>query len=100
MTARDDDDLLAFTVGTVWREERVSCPHPDLLRAYETGSLREGAMEFLAFHLGESQCPYCNAVLEDIRLSDQEASQPRLTNLRDKLMRSTVAAVRQAAGRS
>lgn len=94
----DDDDLLAFTVGTVWREERVSCPHPDVLRAYDTGSLAEGAMDFLAFHLSESQCPYCNAVLEDLRLSDEEAAQPQLTNLRDKLLRSTVAALRHASG--
>ena len=69
--ARDEDELLAFTVGTVWREERVSCPHPDVLRAYDTRSLDEGAMEFLAFHLHESQCPYCNAVLEDLRLIEQ-----------------------------
>ena len=25
---KDRDDLLTFTVSTVWREERVSCPHP------------------------------------------------------------------------
>ena len=28
-----DDEALAFTVATVWREERVSCPHPDLVHA-------------------------------------------------------------------
>ena len=95
---RDADEELEFTVGTVWREERVSCPHPDILRAYDTGSLDEGAHQFLTFHLRESQCPYCSAVLEDLRLTDEEAAQPKLTDLRDKLMRSTVAALRKASG--
>lgn len=96
--ARDEDELLAFTVGTVWREERVSCPHPDVLRAFDTGSLDAGAMAFLRFHLSESQCPYCNAVLEDLRVGDREAAEPRLRDLRDKLLRSTGVALRRASG--
>jgi hypothetical protein len=68
------------------------------LRAYETASLEEGAMEFLRFHLQECQCPYCNAVLEDLRVSDQEASRTQLVGMRDRLMRSTRAALRKASG--
>ena len=92
------DDPLAFTVSTVWRDERVSCPHPDVLRAYATKSLDEGAMAFLDFHLNECQCPYCNAVLEDMKAHEEEASAPKLTDLRDRLMRSTAAALREASG--
>ena len=98
MTSQPTDDALAFTVATVWREERVSCPHPDILRAYETGSLEPGAMDFLKFHLDECQCPFCNAVLEDLRLSDSEAGKPELADLRDRLMRSTRAELRRASG--
>src|SRR4030095_12772693 len=75
MTASSSDDALSFTVSTVWREERVSCPHPDVLRAYQTASLPEGAMLFLRFHLEESQCPYCSAVLEDLRVADERSAQ-------------------------
>lgn len=96
--AEANDEELEFTVSTVWREERVSCPHPDILRSYDTGSLDEGAMQFLAFHLDESQCPYCHAVLEDLRLTDEQAAQPRIASLREKVMRSTVAALRKATG--
>jgi len=96
MTESDED--LDITVAAVWRAERVSCPHPDVLRAHDTGSLDPGAAEFLDFHLRESECPYCNAVLEDMRLSDEEAAEPTLANLREKLMRSTVAALRKASG--
>ena len=90
-----DDEALVFTVATVWREERVSCPHPDLLQAFETGSLEGGAQEFLAFHLNESQCPYCNAILQDLRSRQQDADEARMSDLKDRLMRSTVSELRR-----
>lgn len=94
----DPDEALIFTVATVWREERVSCPHQDILRAYSNGSLDSGAMDFVRFHLEESQCPYCNAVLEDQQLSEGEAAERGLEDLRDRLLRSTAAALRKASG--
>jgi hypothetical protein len=93
-----DDEQLAFTVATVWREERVSCPHPDILHAYESGALTVGAREFLAFHLGESACPYCNSVLEDLRARQRDADEVRLSDLKDRLMRSTVSELRRKTG--
>ena len=92
------NDDLELTVGTVWREERVSCPHPDILQAWLAQSLETGAMGFVTFHLRESLCPYCNAVVEDLRLSDTEARQAGLEQVRDRLLRSTVTALRGAAG--
>ncbi len=92
------DEALFFTVATVWREERVSCPHQDILRAYGTGALEPGAMDFVRFHLQESQCPYCSAVVEDQQLSDGEAAKTGLDDLRDRLLRSTVAALRRVSG--
>ena len=98
MAQPEQDDLLAFTVSSVWREERVSCPHPDNLRAYEAGALEAGAMAFLRFHLEECQCPYCNAVLEDMRARDAAAPGTQLKDLRDHLLRSTRAALRRRSG--
>jgi hypothetical protein len=94
----DSDELLTFTVATVWREQRVSCPHPDILRSYEAGALGDGAAAFVCFHLQESQCPYCNAVLEDLHAQQQEAEQAELEDMKDRLMRSTVAALHKASG--
>jgi hypothetical protein len=74
------DPHLAFTVATVWREERISCPHPDLLQSWLQGGLQGGARDFVAFHLADSQCPYCNAVVD----------------LRDRLLRSTATALRRS----
>ena len=65
------DEQLSFTVASVWREERVSCPHPDILSAYQSGGLEAGARDFIRFHLEQSQCPYCNAVLEDLRSAER-----------------------------
>lgn len=93
-----DDELLAFTVATVWREERVSCPHPDILQAFESGSLAPGAMEFLEFHLNESACPYCNSVLQDLRSRQLDADESRMSDLKDRLMRSTVSELRRVSG--
>jgi len=97
MTQGNDEEL-EFTVAAVWREERVSCPHPDILRAYQTDALEAGAMQFVTFHLEDSQCPFCHAVLEDLRLTDEQAAAPTMSDLRDKLMRSTVAALRKVSG--
>ena len=93
-----DDEALDFTVATVWREERVSCPHPDILQAYETNALSAGAMEFLNFHLNECKCPYCNSILEDLRSRQQDADETQLSDMKDRLMRSTVSALRRATG--
>lgn len=93
-----EDERLAFTVATVWREMRVSCPHADVLRAYEAGGLPEGARSFLAFHLGESACPYCNAVVEDLRSRAREADAAQMSDLKDRLMRSTVSELRRVSG--
>ena len=91
----DVDPHLAFTVATVWRAERVSCPHPHVLQSFLTDSLVGGAAEFVAFHLRESQCPYCNAVVEDLRARDDDARAPVLEDVRQRLLRSTAAALRR-----
>ena len=96
-TKSDDqrrEEELAFTVATVWRDERVSCPHLDILRAWLGGSLTGGAAEFVAFHVEESRCPYSAAALDELRAQDVAASRARLDGVRDRLLRSTISALR------
>lgn len=92
----DGIDPVDLDVGRVWREERVSCPHADILRAFQAGSLGEGAMQYVRFHLETSQCPFCNAALDELRASEQAAAAEVFTDLRDRLLRSTKAALRRA----
>jgi hypothetical protein len=89
------DPKLAFTVASVWREDRISCPHPDLLQSWLQGGLAGGAADFVGFHLGDSKCPYCNAVVDDLRARESDAQREVLEDLRDRLLRSTVAALRR-----
>ena len=89
------DPKLALTVANVWREARISCPHPHLLQSWLQGGLGGGAAEFVTFHLRDSQCPYCNAVVDDLRAQDEQAKGPVMSDLRDRLLRSTVAALRK-----
>ncbi|MFK7742874.1 MAG: hypothetical protein AB8H80_21360 [Planctomycetota bacterium] len=83
------DARLAFTVASVWRNERISCPHSNVLQSYLQGVLEGGAKEFVAFHLEDSECPYCNATLEDLRARDDDAKKPVMQDLKDRLLRST-----------
>ena len=69
------DARLAFTVATVWRSERISCPHPHVLQSWLQGGLEGGAAEFVAFHLEDSECPYCNATVDDLKARDDEATE-------------------------
>lgn len=98
MTADDADASLMFTVASVWRDGRISCPHPDLLQSFLQDGLDGGAAEFVQFHLRESQCPYCNAVVDDLRAKEDAAKATPLENLRDKLLRTTAAALRTRRG--
>ena len=98
MSGVDENELdakLAFTVAAVWRSERISCPHPHVLQSYLQGGLQGGAKEFVAFHLEDSGCPYCNATLDDLKARDDEARLPVLTDMKERLLRSTVAELKQ-----
>ena len=61
-------------------------------------ALEAGAMQFVTFHLEDSQCPFCHGVLEDLSLTDEPAVAPTMSYIRDQLMRSNVAAPRTVSG--
>ncbi|CAK9063451.1 Sigma-70 family RNA polymerase sigma factor, partial [Durusdinium trenchii] len=98
--ARSDpeDEALAFTVSTVWREQRVSCPHIDILRAWRDGALDADAAAFVAFHVEEAGCPYCNASIEELEAREDDAREAPMSDLRDRILRSTVSALRSQRG--
>ena len=90
----ETDERLSFDVATVWREERVSCPHPDVLRAWLAGGLPPEASEFVEFHLNEAMCPYCNATVDELRAEVADATAPQMEDLKERLLRSTVSELR------
>lgn len=90
----DDDPKLAATVAAVWRQAGVSCPHPDLWASWRQGGVDGAAGRFLAFHLGDSGCPTCNAVVDDLRARDDRAGRQEVDDARARVLSSTLAAVR------
>ena len=92
---------LEFTVAAVWREFRVSCPHPDVLRAARLGGLPEDAAAFVRFHLEESRCPYCSAVAQELEVLDQEAERSTGADVnaaQERVLRSTMTFLRRVEG--
>jgi hypothetical protein len=96
MSSEQDDQRLDLTVASVWREERISCPHPHLLQSHAQGGLDGGAAEFLDFHLRESQCPYCNAIVQDLQAQEASAKSPVLEDVKERLLSSTRAALKKS----
>ncbi len=100
MDGPEDDPIperteqLALTVGTVWRDARVSCPHRDILRSYKAG-MTGPAADYIRFHVEEAQCPYCQANLDDFEREDTEAAGEQLGDLRDRLLSSTMSMIRE-----
>lgn len=84
-------ERLMLTVGRVWREGRVSCPHPDLLRAHHDGSLSGGQADYIAWHVNEAECPYCMAWLDEIDASEKDAGErQQLDEIKERLLSSTM----------
>jgi len=85
-----------LSIALTWREERISCPHRDILAAYHHGSLAAGESEYVRFHLQRIGCPYCAANLEDIEAGERATeAQPEMRDLRDEILRSTTLFLRK-----
>ena len=87
------EERLEVTVGMVWRDQRVSCPHADILRSYVDKALSAGAMDYLRFHIEECRCPYCGAVVDEVVAREADTGKS-LKSLKDRLMRSTAVYLR------
>ena len=68
MEREERERFFEQTVATIWREERVSCPHRDILVSYVKGSLDKGASDYIRFHIEEVKCPWCTIEVENIKL--------------------------------
>ncbi|HET6202877.1 MAG TPA: hypothetical protein VFI25_08760 [Planctomycetota bacterium] len=72
------EEFFALEIGRLWLEERVSCPHRNLLQAFVEGrgSIEPAAREFVAFHVGELPCPACRVEVEDLKGASLRPSPP------------------------
>ena len=53
-------------VQSVWRDRRVSCPSRRWIARWLDGSLEPGPSRFIAFHIDELGCEWCEANRDDL----------------------------------
>jgi len=81
-----EQDQGGRTVGEIWRRGRVSCPSRALWTSYLDDQIGEGLRRYLEFHLETVGCRFCAANLDDLRSSDDAASQVR----RQKIFQTSI----------
>ncbi len=91
------DRILEQDVALIWREERVSCPHEDLLRAWVEGGLEAGPAGFVAFHVETARCPWCSVKVQEIREAREGRPLPEkaVESATEKALRSTFLGLRK-----
>jgi hypothetical protein len=66
-------DSGALSVGSLWQQQRISCPSRSTWAAYLAGELGGGLTDYLRFHLDEIGCRFCAANVADLQASDPDA---------------------------
>lgn len=93
MTSTDDESIFA----RIWREHRLSCLSRTTLGSYLLGTLSPEERDYVDFHIGVLNCPYCQSNLDDLRVgSEMVAADPGRT---ERLFESSVGFVRREAPR-
>jgi hypothetical protein len=86
-------DQGGHTVGEIWRRQRLSCLSRSQLGSWLLGTLDDGEADYVEFHLRVIGCRYCQANLEDLEKSREDASQRE--RRRRKYFESSAGSLRQ-----
>src|SRR5947209_16921027 len=70
--AMQDRDRGEHSLGAIWRRERLTCPTREQLGSYLLEVLEDGQQEYIAFHLEQAGCAFCQANLADLRAQQHE----------------------------
>jgi hypothetical protein len=91
INARRDGGI--HSLGEIWRRHRLSCPTRAELGSYLLGVLPDDQARYIAFHLEEVGCRFCQANRSDLeeRQTGAEASHKR----RRKYFESSAGYLRQ-----
>jgi len=88
-----DDGEIPLDVATVWTESRVSCPSRHWIARWIAKTLDEEPAAFVAFHVDEIGCEWCEANRDDLARQDDEALEVLLESVHAstaRLLRSRV----------
>jgi hypothetical protein len=62
------------SLGDIWRRHRLTCPTRNELGSFLLGVLSEPQAAYIAFHLEEAGCRYCQANHDDLQRQQAETA--------------------------
>ena len=68
-----------FSVGELWRQQRLSCPPRAVWAAYVDNRLGDGLSQYLQFHVETIGCRVCSANIDDLKRQDTSTEAERRT---------------------
>lgn len=71
--ARRDEGC--HSLGDIWRRHRLTCPTRSDLGSYLLGVLPKEHAAYIAFHLDEAGCRYCQANHDDLKRQQAERAE-------------------------
>jgi hypothetical protein len=81
------------SLGAIWRRDRLTCPTREQLGSYLLEVLEPDLQDYVAFHLDQVECPYCQANLTDLK--DQADAQRHGTARRKRYFQSSAGMLRK-----
>lgn len=88
-----EDGDVPLDVSTIWTESRVSCPSRHWIARWVAGTLAEEPAAFVAFHVDEIGCEWCEANRDDLARQDEDQLEVLLESVQAstaQLLRSRV----------
>ena len=67
------------SLGSIWRNQRLTCPARDQLGGFLLGTLDSEHEAYIRFHLETIGCRYCQANVEDLQERQQASAESTKT---------------------
>lgn len=64
----------SHSLGDIWRRHRLTCPTRNELGSFLLGVLPEAQAAYIAFHLQDAGCRYCQANHDDLQRQQAETA--------------------------
>ncbi len=76
-------------LGEIWRRHRLTCPTRQQLGGYLLGTLDEGWLQYIQFHLDHVACRLCQANLQDLKAEAEQTQAASVQSRRRKYFQSS-----------
>jgi hypothetical protein len=87
-----------YTLGEIWRGQRLSCPTREQLGSWLLGAMAEDHARYVGFHLEVVGCRYCQANVADLRVQ-QDGTEQAAVARRRKYFQSSAGYLKGEGGR-